>query len=415
MLVAAMALLLSAAHGAPPPDYRGRPFDDAAYRASLRAEAEAPALPFRAYTEALTLWTGRSSTNGWGWVTGGGTNGFIRLDPAAADGTRVIHAHAALPNYRNVAFGWQWSAPGDRPANLLDYAAVSFSLKVTGPQKMSELFFGFTADQPAPLSLRPFQPSFADGNWHRVTLPVRAMKWFGETPGRTEIRGFVLQTFVWTAADFDLFVDHVTLERATNAPAAPTLARPPAAAAPHGQVIPGRLECAFYDLGGEGVSYHDTTPLNTLSAVLNQQPIHQRPHATSYHWNFRRDEGVDVSFVKDFADLNHTNRYDPPVNQLYIGGTEDGEWCNYTIEVRRAGTCQIIAAYGNVAGARPLRFSLDGQPAAECPCPVVTGSMHQWTREEVGRITFPEPGTHVLTLHYERGYNLGYFDFVEVQ
>ena len=24
------------------------------------------------------------------------------------------------------------------------------------------------------------------------------------------------------------------------------------------QVIPGKVECAYYDLGGEGVAYHDT-------------------------------------------------------------------------------------------------------------------------------------------------------------
>jgi hypothetical protein len=42
---------------------------------------------------------------------------------------------------------------------------------------------------------------------------------------------------------------------------------------------------------------------------------------------------------------------------------------------------------------------------------VVTTGMHKWTREPVGTITFPEAGTHLLTLHYERGYNLGYFEF----
>lgn len=26
------------------------------------------------------------------------------------------------------------------------------------------------------------------------------------------------------------------------------------------QVIPGRVELAYYDLGGEGIAYHDTTP-----------------------------------------------------------------------------------------------------------------------------------------------------------
>jgi len=35
------------------------------------------------------------------------------------------------------------------------------------------------------------------------------------------------------------------------------------------QVIPGRIECACYDLGGEGIAYHDTDPTNHGSGELN--------------------------------------------------------------------------------------------------------------------------------------------------
>src|SRR5271165_5616018 len=35
------------------------------------------------------------------------------------------------------------------------------------------------------------------------------------------------------------------------------------------QVIPGRVQCAYYDLGGEGIAYHDTTPKNEGSGGLN--------------------------------------------------------------------------------------------------------------------------------------------------
>ncbi|MGA2498051.1 MAG: hypothetical protein ABSH20_09935 [Tepidisphaeraceae bacterium] len=86
------------------------------------------------------------------------------------------------------------------------------------------------------------------------------------------------------------------------------------------------------------------------AGVLNQQKDHQRPDATAYHWNFRKDEGVDVSYTKDFADFNHKqNMVDPPVNQFYIGWAEDGEWYNYTVDVKKAGAYKIIALYGNEA------------------------------------------------------------------
>ena len=35
------------------------------------------------------------------------------------------------------------------------------------------------------------------------------------------------------------------------------------------QKIPGRVQCAYYDLGGEGVAYHDTDATNHGSGGLN--------------------------------------------------------------------------------------------------------------------------------------------------
>ena len=34
------------------------------------------------------------------------------------------------------------------------------------------------------------------------------------------------------------------------------------------QKIPGRVQCAYYDLGGEGVAYHDTDAKNHGSGAL---------------------------------------------------------------------------------------------------------------------------------------------------
>ncbi len=67
------------------------------------------------------------------------------------------------------------------------------------------------------------------------------------------------------------------------------------------QAIPGKLQCAYYDLGGEGVAYHDTDAANHGSGELNQQKNHQRPHATAYFWNFRKDEGVNIFTISGSA------------------------------------------------------------------------------------------------------------------
>ncbi len=37
------------------------------------------------------------------------------------------------------------------------------------------------------------------------------------------------------------------------------------------QKIPGRVECAYYDLGGEGVAYHDVDAVNDGSGSLTRR------------------------------------------------------------------------------------------------------------------------------------------------
>ncbi len=179
------------------------------------------------------------------------------------------------------------------------------------------------------------------------------------------------------------------------------------------QTIPGRVECAYYDLGGEGIAYHDTDAINHGSGELNQNPNHHRPHALPYHWSVRKEEGVDVSYTKDFADFNHTNLVNPGTNQLYIGWTADGEWCNYTVDVKKAGTYKVIALYGNKPNA--FHLAINNQPATECKLPLDTGSMHKWNKAEAGTISFSETGLQLLTFKYNSGNNFAYFEFVPVK
>jgi hypothetical protein len=84
------------------------------------------------------------------------------------------------------------------------------------------------------------------------------------------------------------------------------------------QSIPGRVECALYDRGGEGVAYHDTEPKNLGSGTLN-------PADGTYLNQFRMDEGVETSYTKfhNAPDRIDDNPYDvvqPPDKQLYAAG-----------------------------------------------------------------------------------------------
>ena len=101
------------------------------------------------------------------------------------------------------------------------------------------------------------------------------------------------------------------------------------------QKVPGRVLCAYYDLGGEGVAYHDTDSKNHGSGELN-------PADGTYLNEFRIHEGVDTSYTKfdrkpDRIDDNPFDKVVPPRELPYVGWTEPGEWINITIEVGRAG------------------------------------------------------------------------------
>jgi hypothetical protein len=86
------------------------------------------------------------------------------------------------------------------------------------------------------------------------------------------------------------------------------------------QHVPGRVMCAYYDVGGEGVAYHDSDAKNHGSGTLN-------PADGTYLNQFRMNEGVDTSDAKfhDQIDNHPYNLVLPPENLFYVGWVEPGE------------------------------------------------------------------------------------------
>ncbi len=111
------------------------------------------------------------------------------------------------------------------------------------------------------------------------------------------------------------------------------------------QKIPGRVECAYYDRGGEGVAYHDSDAKNNGSGALN-------PADGSYLNEFRMNEGVDISYTK-FHDQIDNSPYDlvqPAEGQLYVGWTEPGEWFKITVDVAQSGLYSADLLYTSNRG-----------------------------------------------------------------
>jgi hypothetical protein len=179
--------------------------------------------------------------------------------------------------------------------------------------------------------------------------------------------------------------------------------------------IPGRIQCAYFDYGGEGVAFHsDGTNHGNHDFNLVEQ---RRPKCTLYISQFRGNEGVSISFTsvehKDHWSGADPAPFDPTTNQLYIGWTKDGQWLDYTVNVKAAGAYRVKVLYSN--DATSFRFLINHKPVGDYKLPVKTGSMHAWNMADVGTITFDEAGRQLLTFEYNKGNNFAFFDFELIQ
>ena len=182
------------------------------------------------------------------------------------------------------------------------------------------------------------------------------------------------------------------------------------------QAIPGKVECALYDLGGEGVAYHDTDAKNNGSGGLN-------PANGTYLNEFRMHEGVDTSYTK-FHDTIDNSPYDlvqPPENALYVGWTEPGEWFKLTVDVARAGTYSGDLLYTSNRGGA-ISIDVDGKSATgpvpiqstfDAGDPIAWRQWHHWNMaHNLVQLHLPA-GRSVLTVHIVAGgnMNLAYLNF----
>ncbi len=182
------------------------------------------------------------------------------------------------------------------------------------------------------------------------------------------------------------------------------------------QQIPGRVQCACYDLGGEGVAYHDQDAANNGSGVLN-------PPNGTYLNQFRMYEGVDTSYTK-FHDQIDNSPYDlvqPPEGQMYVGWTAPGEWFNLTVTVEHAGVYTIDLLYTSNRGGT-ISLDRNGQPLVPATKiistrndndPVAWRQWHHWNvMTHLAEVALPKRKS-VLTVHIvsEGNMNLAYFDF----
>lgn len=167
------------------------------------------------------------------------------------------------------------------------------------------------------------------------------------------------------------------------------------------QHIPGMVMCAYYDFGGEGVAYHDTSAVNQGSGRLN-------PADGTYLNEFRIGEAVDTTYTKaDGIDDSEYNWIQPKLGMPYVGWTEPGEWLNYTVEVTETGVYAVNLLYTSNRGGA-ISLSVNGTDVTG-PLPVTSTyreddkvdwrQWHHWNVAHAIAEIQLEAGVQLLTLH----------------
>ena len=119
--------------------------------------------------------------------------------------------------------------------------------------------------------------------------------------------------------------------------------RPYPGPAPH--PIPGKIEAENYDIGCEGVAYHDTTPGNTGGAC--------------------RNDDVDIEACLDTDGGCNVSRI------------EKGEWLEYTVDVASDGQYDIQVRVASAAITGTLHIEFDG---ADVTGPMIFWSTCDWQK-----------------------------------
>ena len=146
--------------------------------------------------------------------------------------------------------------------------------------------------------------------------------------------------------------------------------------------LPGRIEAEDFDLGGEGVAYHDTTAGNVKEEY--------------------RAEDVDIEATGDADGLYN------------VGWTAPGEWMEYTVDVLEGRYDLRLRVASKPGATEAVRVSLDGAILGVADVPA-TGGWQAWETVTIPGIALAGGRAQVLRLELlRRGVNLNWIRFERV-
>jgi hypothetical protein len=129
------------------------------------------------------------------------------------------------------------------------------------------------------------------------------------------------------------------------------------------RVLPCVISCADYDLGGEGVGYHDTDDRNEGGKY--------------------RHDGVDID--------------DKPGGGFVVGWTHPGEWMNYTVLAAKTGSYTVALREGTPNPGASCHIEIDGVDVTGKLDLLKTGDWKKFAEVVKNGVTVTQ-GVHVVRL-----------------
>jgi hypothetical protein len=221
----------------------------------------------------------------------------------------------------------------------------------------------------------PMHPGVDRGilaTWEQYTCQIGV----GELVGDTIVGVLLGYTHPSLTGTFTAYFDDILLEDAAVIPVVQLPYYDDA------WTIPGKIEAAYYDLGGEGIAYHDVDAEN------------------KFHL-YRIQEGVDLETTGDTEGTYN------------VGWIESGEWLEYTVDVKEVGiyNMEVRVASGNT-GTKALAVLIEGDTiVANVGFETALG----WQAYETISVLTPvlSEGRQIMRVYMKKGgFNLNYINFV---
>jgi hypothetical protein len=154
--------------------------------------------------------------------------------------------------------------------------------------------------------------------------------------------------------------------------------------------IPGRIDSVDYDMGDEGVAYHDTVSTDEAG---------KGPAGRAWNsgWNFRND-GVDV-----YPDTDGSPGF-------IVGEIETGEWIDYTVKVQ-PGKYTLAVRYSSPSGGGKMHIEVNGKDVGGPIDIPATGDWHKYQTLTVPA-TIKASGVGTMKLVFDTGgFNVNWVRF----